>query len=160
MGQNRRPRVYLHAYFHIFLRSRVLKRKNFLTIDFPQCYSFGKLRPFGRVGFKSVALDPLTIWNIFYYFFGNFLHDDTHEIVDLVNKERSNTHSLEFYCNQNFKSLAGMLRNFLRSTISIDFSWLYLEKNNKTIIHYAYCPYLEFYKIAHLKGVLQLSSCL
>ena len=43
-------------------------------------------------GFKSVELDPLTIWNIFYYFFGNFLHGDTDEKVDLGNKERSNEH--------------------------------------------------------------------
>ena len=41
-------------------------------------------------GFKSVELDPLTIWNIFYYFFGNFLHGDTDEKVDLGNEERPN----------------------------------------------------------------------
>ena len=29
-------------------------------------------------------------WNIFYYFFGNFLHSDTNEKVDLGNKERPN----------------------------------------------------------------------
>ena len=40
----------------------------------------------------SVELDPLTIWNIFYYFFGNFLQGDTDEKVDLGNKERPNTH--------------------------------------------------------------------
>ena len=39
-------------------------------------------------GFKSVELDPLTMWNIFYYFFRNFLHGDTDERVDLGNKER------------------------------------------------------------------------
>ena len=37
-----------------------------------------------------VELDPHTIWNIFYYFFGNFLHGDTDEKVDLGNKERPN----------------------------------------------------------------------
>ena len=39
-------------------------------------------------GFKSVELDPLTMWNIFYYFFRNFLHGDTDEKFDLGNKER------------------------------------------------------------------------
>ena len=39
-------------------------------------------------GFKSVELDPLTIWNIFYYFFRKFLHGDTDEKVDQGNKER------------------------------------------------------------------------
>ena len=38
----------LHA-FHIFLSCRVLKRKNFLSIDFFPCYSNGKLRPFGGI---------------------------------------------------------------------------------------------------------------
>ena len=42
-------------------------------------------------GFKSVELDPLTIWNIFYYFFGNFLHG---EKVDLGNKERPSVQCL------------------------------------------------------------------
>ena len=41
-------------------------------------------------GFKSVELDPLTIWNIFYYFFRNFIHGDSDEKVDLGNKERPN----------------------------------------------------------------------
>ena len=45
-------------------------------------------------GFKSVELDSLTIWNIFYYFFQNFLHGDTDEKVDLGNKERPNVHVL------------------------------------------------------------------
>ena len=40
-------------------------------------------------GFKSVELDPLTIWNIF-YFFGNFLHGDTDDKVDLGNKDCPN----------------------------------------------------------------------
>ena len=35
-------------------------------------------------------MDPLTIWNIFYYFFRNFLYGDTDEKVDLGNKERPN----------------------------------------------------------------------
>ena len=39
-------------------------------------------------GVKSVELDPLTIWNIFYYFFGNVLHGVFDEKVDLGNKER------------------------------------------------------------------------
>ena len=43
--------------------------------------------------FKSVELDPLTIWKIFYYyFFRNFLHGDTDEKVDLGNKELPNTY--------------------------------------------------------------------
>ena len=84
-------KMYLHAYFHIFLSSRVLKIKNFLTIDFSPCYLNGKLRPFGRL--KSVELDPLIIWNIFYYFFRNFLHGDTDEKVDLGNKERPNIYA-------------------------------------------------------------------
>ena len=85
--------MYLHAYFHIFLSSGALKRKNFLIIDFFPCYLNGKLRPFGG-GFKSVELGPLTIWNIFYYFFRNFLHGDTDadEKVDLGNKERPTIH--------------------------------------------------------------------
>ena len=50
----------------------------------------GNLDPLG--GFKSVELDPLTIWNIFYYFFGNFLHGDADEKMNLGNKERPNVH--------------------------------------------------------------------
>ena len=38
--------------------------------------------------FKSIELGPLTIWNIFHYFFRNFLHGDTDEKVDLGNKEK------------------------------------------------------------------------
>ena len=88
--------MYLHAYYHIFLSSRVLKIKNFLPIDFSPCYLNGKLRPFGG-GVKSVELYPLTIWNIFYYFFGNFLHVDTDQKVDLGNKKRPNTYVNTIY---------------------------------------------------------------
>ena len=42
-------KMYLYGYFHIFRSSRMLKRKNFLIIDFSQCYLNGKLRPFGGV---------------------------------------------------------------------------------------------------------------
>ena len=59
-------KMYLHAYFHIFLNSRVLKRKKFLIIDFSPFYLNRKLRTLG--GLKSVKLDPLTMWNSFYYF--------------------------------------------------------------------------------------------
>ena len=83
--------MYIDAYFHIFLICKVRKRKNFLTIDFFPCYLNMKLRPFGG-GVKSVKSDPLTIWNIFYYFFRNFLHGNTDEKVDLENKERPNIH--------------------------------------------------------------------
>ena len=38
--------------------------------------------------FKSVESDPLAIWNIFYYFFGNYLRSDSDEKVDLGNNER------------------------------------------------------------------------
>ena len=41
--------MYLHAHFHTFLSCRVLKRKDFSTIDFFPCYSNGKLRPFGGI---------------------------------------------------------------------------------------------------------------
>ena len=37
--------------------------------------------------FKTVEFDPLSIWNIFYYFFGNCLRSDTDEKVDLGNNE-------------------------------------------------------------------------
>ena len=39
-------------------------------------------------------MDPLTMWNIFYYFFRNFLHGDTDEEVDFGNKERPNVHKI------------------------------------------------------------------
>ena len=59
----------------------------------------------------SVELDPLTIWNIFYYFFGNFLDGDTDEKVDLGNKERPNDHNIQnlhakhYYTQKKFKIL-------------------------------------------------------
>ena len=34
---------------------------------------------------------PLTMWNIFYYFFRNFSHGDTNKKVDLGNKDCPNT---------------------------------------------------------------------
>ena len=43
-------KMYLRAYFHIFLSSRVLRRKNVLIIDFSPCNLYGKLRPFGGGG--------------------------------------------------------------------------------------------------------------
>ena len=41
--------------------------------------------------FKPVELDPLTIWNILYYFSGNYLRSGTDKKVDLENKERPNS---------------------------------------------------------------------
>ena len=43
--------------------------------------------------FKMVEFDPLTIWNIFFYFFGNYLRSDTDEKVDLGNNERPNLYA-------------------------------------------------------------------
>ena len=54
--------------------------------------------PFGGGRFKSVELDPLTIWNIFYYFFRNVLHGGADEKVDLENKERPNMHYMNHTC--------------------------------------------------------------
>ena len=43
--------------------------------------------------FKPVELDPLTIWNIFYYFFENYLRSDSDEKADLGNNERPSLHA-------------------------------------------------------------------
>ena len=80
-------KMYLHAYFHIFLSSRVLIKKNRF---FPMLFKWKIETLWGWGGVKSIELDPFTIWNIFYYFFRNFLHGDTDEKVDLGKKERSN----------------------------------------------------------------------
>ena len=64
----------------------MLKRKNFLTIDFSPCYSNGKLRPFG--GIQIGRIGPFHRMEYFYYLFRNFLHGDTDEKVDLGNNER------------------------------------------------------------------------
>ena len=61
-------KMYLHAYFHIFLSSRVLKGKNFLTINFSPCYSNGKLRPFGGGGQIS-QIGPSDYMEYFLLFF-------------------------------------------------------------------------------------------
>ena len=42
-------KMYLHAYFHIFLSCRALKRKNSQINDFSPCYLNRKLKPFGGV---------------------------------------------------------------------------------------------------------------
>ena len=43
-------------------------------------------------GFKSVKLDPLTIWNIFYYFFENNFQRENEKKMNLGNKERPSVH--------------------------------------------------------------------
>ena len=48
-------KMYLYAYFHIFLSSTMLKRKNFLTIDFFRYYSNGKLRRFGEIHIGGIG---------------------------------------------------------------------------------------------------------
>ena len=65
-------KMYLHAYFHIFLSSRVLKRKIFLIIDFSPCYFNGELRPLGggRLNRSNWTLSP---WGLcFIIFFKTF----------------------------------------------------------------------------------------
>ena len=86
-----REKKYLRAYFDIFRSSRVLKRKHFLITDFSPFYSNGISRPFGG-GSKPVNLHPLTVWNIFYYFFGHPLRSDTGEKVDSGSNEGPNVH--------------------------------------------------------------------
>ena len=41
--------------------------------------------------FKPIKLGPPTIWNVFFYFFGNCLRWETDEKVDMGNNKRPNT---------------------------------------------------------------------
>ena len=40
--------------------------------------------------FKTIKLDPLTKWNVFFYFFGNYFRWESDGKVDLGNTKRSN----------------------------------------------------------------------
>ena len=65
--------------------------------------------------FKSVTLDPLTIWHIYFFFFFFFfwkVRIDTDEKVDLRNNKRPSTHPK------------------IKTTITVD-SKLYLPRNRK-----------------------------
>ena len=57
-----------NAYFHIFLSSRGLKRKNFLINDFSPCYLNGKYRPFGGGG-SNRSNWTLSPYGIFFIIF-------------------------------------------------------------------------------------------
>ena len=60
-------KMYFYAYFHIFLSSRALKRKNFLINDFSPYYLNGKLRPFG--GGSNLLNWTLSPYGIFFIIF-------------------------------------------------------------------------------------------
>ena len=62
------------------------REENYQTLIFPHVIWMENWE-LGR-RFKTFKLGPLTIWNIFYYFFGNYLRSETDEKVDLGTNER------------------------------------------------------------------------
>ena len=84
-------KMYLHAYFQIFLSHRVLRRKKCLTIDFSPCYSYGKLKPFVEV--QTGQIGPSHHTEYFLLFFWKlFTYSDTGEKVDSGYNERPKDH--------------------------------------------------------------------
>ena len=84
-------KVYLYAYFHIFLSSRALKRKNVLIIDFPPCYLNGKLRPFW-----GVQIDRNGPSHHMEYFLLFFL--ETFYMVTLMKKSIWEIRNAQYHC--------------------------------------------------------------
>ena len=80
--------IYLHEFFQIFLSNRVLWRKIFVIVCFSPFYLNGKNEVTRSRGYQPFQLDPLTIWNIFYYFFGNDFQRENEKKTNLGNKER------------------------------------------------------------------------
>ena len=78
----------------IFLSNRVLQRKSFLIACFFPCYLNGKNEASDA---SSWNLDSLTVWNIFYYLFGNDFQRENQK-TNLGNKECPSIHTTN---NQN-----------------------------------------------------------
>ena len=84
-------KMYLHAYFHIFLRSRVLKKKKISNYRFfPMLFKW-EIEALWGGGVQISRIGPFQHMEYFLLFFWKlFIWCNTDEKVDLGNKEHPN----------------------------------------------------------------------
>ena len=73
--------------------------------------------------FKTIKLDPLTIWNVFFYFFGNYVRWESDEKVDLGNNDLAKL-MIEMFYLVKIVNIGNEIGNGNKNRASADFNRL------------------------------------